>query len=129
MQLHSGKDSPMAYLVGDTPRPRTLVGAACAGLALGVSAVVFTDTLFWLRVFLFALAFDIGAGWVSNLSHSTRSFWNKQSRALRVSYIVVHLVVYPAALWVLADPVWVWGLLVVALLGKVGAFVVVQVKS
>ena len=129
MQLHSGKDSPMAYLVGDTPRPRTLVGAACAGLALGVSAVVFTDTLFWQRVVLFILSFDIAAGWVSNLSESTRSFWKKRSRALQVSYIVIHLAVYPVALWVLTNSVWMWGFLFLALLGKVGAFMVGRVKS
>ena len=129
MQLHSGKDSPMAYLVGDAPRSRTLVGAACAGLALGLFAFAFTGTLAWQRVVLFTLAFDIGAGWVSNLSESTRSFWKKRSRGLQVSYIVIHLAVYPVALWVPTDSVWVWGLLLIALLGKLGAFVVGLVKS
>ena len=124
MRSHSRRVSALAYLVGDAPRPRTLVGAACAGLALGLVAFFFTDTSTWQRVVLFALAFDIGAGWVSNLSESTRSFWKKRSRALQVSYIVIHLGLYPVALWVLTDSVWVWGLLLIALLGKLGAFVV-----
>lgn len=119
----------IAYLVGDAPRPRTLVGAACAGLALGLVAFFFTDMSTWQRVVLFTLAFDIGAGWVSNLSESTRSFWRKRSRGLQVSYIVVHLAVYPLALWLLTDSLLVWGILGMALLGKVGAFMLGRVKS
>lgn len=129
MRSHSRKVSALAYLVGESPRPRTLLGAACGGLALGLFALYFTDTLLWERVLLFALTFDIAAGWISNLSESTRSFWKKRSRALQVSYIVIHLGLYPVALWVLTDSVWVWGFLLIALLGKLGAFVVGLVKS
>lgn len=129
MQFHSRKVSPIAYLVGESPRSRTLVSAAFAGLALGVTAVLFADTLFWQSIVLFTLSFDIAAGWVSNLSESTRSFWKRRSLVLQVSYIVLHLAVYPAALWVLTDSVGVWGLLIMALLGKLGAFMVGLVKS
>ena len=36
---------------------------------------------------------------------------------------------WAVALWVLADSVWVWGLLIMALLGKLGAFMVGLVTS
>lgn len=118
-----------AWLVGITPTKRTLVVAGVAGLALAGVVTLATSQLGWGHIVLLLLAFDIGAGWVSNLSQSTRSFWKTRSRALQVSYVILHLALYPVALWVLADSVWVWGFLFMALLGKVGAFVVGLVKS
>ena len=120
---------PLAYLVGETPRPRTLWFALGVALAISVPPLFFNTTSFWEQALLFLLAFDIAAGWLSNLTESTRSFWKTRSRALQVSYIVIHLAVYPVVLWVLTDSVWVWGFLFMALLGKLGAFMVGLVTS
>lgn len=121
--------SLIAWLVGITPTKRTLVVAGVAGLALAGVVTLATSQMGWGHIVLFLVAFDIGAGWVSNLSQSTRSFWKTRSRAVQVGYIVLHLAFYPVALWVLADSVWVWGLLIMALLGKLGAFMVGLVTS
>lgn len=123
------RTSPIAYLVGENPRPRTLVFAASAGLFLAVLTVVYGAQPGWGQVVLFLLSFDIAAGWVSNLSASTRHFWRQRSRALHVAYVVAHLTVYPLLLWTLIDSLWIRALLLLALLGKLSAFVVGLDKS
>ena len=113
-----------AWLVGRHPKKRTLAIAGAGGLLLGIVAVATNDVVWWANVILFALAFDLAAGFVSNLSHSTRSFWSSQSSFLRATYVVAHLSVYPLAIWILVSSSVVGGLLALVLAAKILAFVI-----
>jgi hypothetical protein len=110
--------------VGRHPKKRTLAIAGAGGLLLGIVAVATNGVVWWANVILFALAFDLAAGFVSNLSHSTRSFWSSQSFFLRATYVVAHLSVYPLAIWILVSSSVVGGLLALVLAAKILAFVI-----
>jgi len=112
-----------AWLVGRHPKKRTLAIAGAGGLLLGIVAVATNDVVWWANVILFALAFDLAAGFVSNLSHSTRSFWSNRSFYLRATYVVAHLSVYPLAIWILVSSSVLGGLLTLVLAAKILAFV------
>ncbi len=112
-----------AWLVGRHPKKRTLAIAGAGGLLLGIVAVATNDVVWWANVILFALAFDLAAGFVSNLSHSTRSFWSSQSFYLRATYVVAHISVYPLAIWILVSSSVLGGLLTLVLAVKILAFV------
>jgi len=112
-----------AWLVGRHPKRITLAIAGVGGLLLGIVAVATNDVVWWAKVILFALAFDLAAGFVSNLSHSTRSFWSSQSFYLRATYVVAHLSVYPLAIWILVSSSVLGGLLTLVLAAKILAFV------
>ena len=113
-----------AWLVGRHPKKRTLAIAGVGGLLLGIVAVATNDVVWWANVILFALAFDLAAGFVSNLSHSTRSFWSSRSFFLRATYVVAHLSVYPLAIWMLVSSSVLGGFLLLVLGAKVLAFVI-----
>ena len=113
-----------AWLVGRHPKKSTLAIAGAGGLLLGIFAVATNDVVWWANVILFALAFDLAAGFVSNLSHSTRSFWSSQSFYLRATYVVAHLSVYPLAIWILVSSSVLGGLLTLVLAAKILAFVI-----
>ena len=113
-----------AWLVGRHPKRSTLAIAGVGGLLLGIVAVATNDVVWWANVILFALAFDLAAGFVSNLSHSTRSFWSSQSFFLRATYVVAHLSIYPLAIWILVSSSVVGGLLALVLAAKILAFVI-----
>ena len=112
-----------AWLVGKQPKRSTLAIAGVGGLLLGIVAVAANDVVWWANVILFALAFDLAAGFVSNLSHSTRTFWSSRSFFLRVTYVVAHLSVYPLAIWILVSSNVLGGLLALVLAAKILAFV------
>ena len=112
-----------AWLVGRHPRRITLVIAGASGVLLGLGTLVSSEAPSWTDLILFVLAFDLAAGFVSNLSNSTRSFWSGQSLFLRATYVVLHLLAYPLAIWALvASPL--WGSVLSAVLGaKIVSFV------
>ena len=112
-----------AWLVGRHPKRSTLAIAGVGGLLLGIVAVATNDVVWWANVILFALAFDLAAGFVSNLSHSTRSFWSSRSFFLRATYVVAHLSVYPLAIWMLVSSSVLVLLLALVLAAKILAFV------
>ena len=112
-----------AWLLGRHPKKSTLAIAGAGGLLLGIFAVATNDVVWWANVILFALAFDLAAGFVSNLSHSTRSFWSSQSFYLRATYVVAHLSVYPLAIWILIPSSVLVLLLALVLAAKILAFV------
>ena len=113
-----------AWLVGRQPRTITLVIAGVSGVLLGLGTLVSSEAPSWTDLILFVLAFDLAAGFVSNLSNSTRSFWSGQSLLLRATYVVLHLLAYPLAIWALASSA-LWGSVLSAVLGaKIVAFIV-----
>jgi hypothetical protein len=112
-----------AWIVGRHPKRITLAIAGVGGLLLGIVAVATNDVVWWANVILFALAFDLAAGFVSNLSHSTKSFWSSQSFYLRATYVVAHLSVYPFAIWILVPSSVLVLLLALVLAAKILAFV------
>ena len=112
-----------AWLVGRHPKKSTLVVSGVGGLLLGIVAVATNGVVWWAKVILFALAFDLAAGFVSNLSHSTRSFWSSQPFYLRATYVVAHLSVYPLAIWLLVSSSVLGGLLTLVVAAKILAFV------
>ena len=113
-----------AWLVGKQPKRSTLAIAGVGGLLLGIVAVAANDVVWWANVILFALAFDLAAGFVSNLSHSTKSFWSSRSFFLRATYFVAHLSVYPFAIWILVPSSVLGGLPTLVLAAKILAFVI-----
>ncbi len=113
-----------AWLVGRHPKKRTLAIAGAGGLLLGIVAVATNDVVWWANVILFALAFDLAAGFVSNLSHSTRSFWSSQSFFLRATYVVAHVTIYPLAIWALISSDVLGFFLSVVLGVKILAFII-----
>lgn len=112
------------WLVGRHPKIRTLVTAGAGGLLLGVSTVDTNVLAWWVNVIVFALAFDLAAGFVSNLSHSTRSFWYSRSFALRATYVLTHLTLYPLAIWELVPSDLLRGFLAAVLGAKIVTFVI-----
>jgi hypothetical protein len=115
--------SLLIWLVGESPSKVTIAIAGAGGLLLGIVVVVTNDVVWWANVILFALAFDLAAGFVSNLSHSTRSFWSSRSFFLRATYVVAHLSVYPFAIWILVPSSVLVLLLALVLATKILAFV------
>jgi hypothetical protein len=112
-----------AWLVGRQPRTTTLVIAGASGVLLGLMTLVSSEAPSWTDLILFVLAFDLAAGFVSNLSNSTRSFWSGQSLFLRATYVFLHLLAYPLAIWALVSSA-LWGSVLSAVLGaKIVAFI------
>ena len=112
------------WLVGRHPRRITLVIAGASGVLLGLATLGSSETPWWTDLILFLLAFDLAAGCVSNLSSSTRSSWSGQSLFLRATYVVLHLLAYPLAIWALVSSA-LWGSVLSAVLGaKIVAFIV-----
>lgn len=110
--------------MGRQPRGITLVIAGTSGVLLGLMTLLSSEVPSWTDLILFVLAFDLGAGFVSNLSNSTRSFWSGQSLFLRATYVVLHLLAYPLAIWALASSA-LWGSVLSVVLGaKIVAFIV-----
>lgn len=115
-----------AWLVGRQPRGITLVTAGASGALLGLISLALNEAAWWANAILFVLAFDLAAGFVSNLSYSTRSFWSGQSFFLRATYVVAHLLVYPLAIWALVSSAILGAALSAVLGAKVVAFIVVR---
>jgi hypothetical protein len=114
----------LIWLVGESPSNITIAFAGAGGLILGIVVVVTNGVVWWANVILFALAFDLAAGFISNLSHSTKSFWSSQSVFLRASYVFAHVTVYPLAVWALVSSSALGGLLTLVLAAKILAFVI-----
>jgi hypothetical protein len=113
-----------AWLVGRHPKIGTLVIAGISGLLLGAGVVAANEQVWWMNVIVFALAFDLVAGFVSNLSHSTRTFWSSRSSLLRINYVLAHLTVYPLAIRELVSSNVLVGFLAAVLAAKVIAFII-----
>lgn len=111
--------------IGDRPQPLDVGAMMVAGLALAGVVLVFTPMPDWRTFVLALLAWDIGAGMVSNATRATREAWrNAASRYDRISFIVSHLTVYPVVLFWLADGEIALALLVCAfLIAKVMLFI------
>ena len=63
----SGCPTLGAWLVGRQPRGITLVIAGASGVLLGLMTLVSSEAPSWTDLILFVLAFDLAAGFVSNL--------------------------------------------------------------
>jgi len=112
-----------AAIVGRDPDPHVLLTAVLTGAALAVLVLGVERSAPTVRVLAALLVLDVGAGLVSNASRSTRSFWAGRSVAARMTFVVVHLTVYPAALILLIGTAWLQWSLVGALLVKTVLFV------
>jgi hypothetical protein len=113
-----------AWLVGRQPRGITLVIAGASGVLFGLILLAANEAAWWASAILFLLAFDLAAGFVSNLSTSTRSFWSGQPLFLRATYVVLHLLAYPLAIWALVSSAILGAVLSAVLGAKIVAFVV-----
>ncbi len=112
------------WLVGRHPKVGTVIVSGALGFLLGGIALSTNEGSWWVNSILFVLAFDLAAGFVSNLSHSTRSFWSSQSFFLRATYVVAHLSFYPLTIWILVSSSVLGGLLALVLAVKILAFVI-----
>lgn len=115
---------PTAYLLGEKPHPVTIVAALIVALAMAAIVLVRIDQWDWQSVLLIILAADIGAGLVSNATEATRARWRGAENArLRTAFLVVHLTLYPAALFFLTrGDTLLFGILATILLAKVMVF-------
>jgi len=98
------------------------VTAGAGGALLGTITLTSGTAVWWVNFALFAVAFDLAAGFVSNLTRSTRTFWSAQKLRLRGAYVLVHLIAYPLAIWALAPSAELGVLLSAVLAAKIGAF-------
>ena len=111
-------------IVGERGHPLDLVASIITGLALGALVLFHADAFDWSSAVLALAAIDIGAGLVSNATRATRESWREKatSRA-RISFLAVHLTVYPTVVIGLAFPDWqLAGILCTFLLAKVILF-------
>ena len=111
-----------AWLVGREPERGTVVTAGAGGALLGTITLTSGTAVWWVNFALFAVAFDLAAGFVSNLTRSTRTFWSAQKLRLRGAYVLVHLIAYPLAIWALVPSAELGVLLSAVLAAKIGAF-------
>jgi hypothetical protein len=110
------------WLIGRTPRLGTLLLAAAVGGLLAAAVIVVDDSHWLIRAVGAVLAFDVGAGLVSNASASTHAQWVASSRRLQVGFVVVHLTIYPLVLLLLVDDRMLGWSLVALLLAKTMLF-------
>lgn len=91
------------YILGEKPHPGTMASALLAGLAMAMVVAMRADEWDWQTILLMLLAADIGAGLVSNATEATRARWRARTGpGPRIAFLVVHLTLYPAALFLLA---------------------------
>jgi hypothetical protein len=109
-------------IVGREPNPRILAAAVLVGVVLAAAVLGVERSEPFTRMVAALLALDVGAGLVSNASRSTRSYWAERSRVARLTFLVVHLSVYPAALVLLVGEAWLQWLLIGALCIKTALF-------
>lgn len=94
----------LALLVGENPRPFDIVASLAVGAILAVFVIWQAPQMGWKAILLATLAFDIGAGLVSNATAATRKAWQTMGTpARRRGFVLTHLTLYPAALFWLAD--------------------------
>jgi hypothetical protein len=117
-----GPVQPLAWILGETPTPRTAITAGVLGAGFAVAVVLASPAVGWMRLILLFLAWDLAAGLVSNLSASTRAFWRARPQGWRWAFIAVHGSVYPLVIWSLVGPGAVMWILMAALLAKIAAF-------
>jgi hypothetical protein len=113
---------PLAWILGETPMPRTVVAAGVLGAGVAAAVVLASPGAWWMQLCLLLLAFDLAAGLVSNLSASTRAFWRARPASLQRAFIVLHVSAYPLAIWALAGTGAVAALLLVILAAKIAGF-------
>jgi hypothetical protein len=113
----------MKWAFGVDPNPRNIAIAITFGAALAALVLLFDPTQWWARIAAALLAFDIGAGLISNATKATAAKWRSAPKLARTIYIAGHLSIYPLALFALvANPALFW-LLIALLLVKTGLFI------
>jgi hypothetical protein len=113
----------MKWAFGVDPNPRNIAIAITFGAALAALVLLFDPTQWWPRIAAALLAFDIGAGLISNATKATAAKWRSAPKLARTIYIAGHLSIYPLALFALvANPALFW-LLIALLLVKTGLFI------
>ena len=90
-------------LTGDRPNWLNIAAMVAVGLSLAVLVLTEMPHFDWRSVLLALLAADIGAGLISNATEATRKAWREGAgKRGRAVFLLVHLTVYPAALFWLA---------------------------
>lgn len=86
------------WFVGENPQRRTILLATAVGTSLAVSVLVIDSSPWWIRIIAALLAWDVGAGLISNLSQSTHDQWASATRTAQIAFVALHLTLYPLAL-------------------------------
>lgn len=113
----------MRLLVGDRPRPLNIALMLLMGAMLAFFTFCLLGVGHWMHWMVLGLAFDIGAGLISNATQSTNQAWREQPVHRQKSFVLLHLTLYPLAVVFLSRDLWVSLLLLGFLLVKVGFFV------
>jgi hypothetical protein len=111
-----------ALLIGEAPSLGKIILVLLGGIACGLLSLIFSIPFELRYLFGSILAFDIGAGLVSNLFSSTAKEWRKRPLWMRWLFVIAHLTVYPLGVYWLFVGSPVWPFLLGLLLVKVGAF-------
>lgn len=112
-------------LFGDQPRAGDVLAAAIVAIAAAALVAIRIQHWDWQAVLLLLLAADIGAGLVSNATRATRSAWRQLTgRTAKALFIIVHLGLYPLALFLLTrGDIALFGILAALLLAKTALFI------
>lgn len=111
--------------VGEQPQALDLGAMALAGFALAGVTLALAPAIDWCLLVLAVLAWDIGAGLVSNATAATREAWRRHaSKSDRYGFMISHLTVYPIVLyWLASGDLVLTGLVCAFLLAKVILFI------
>lgn len=112
----------MNLLVGASPRKADIVLALMLGMLLATSSLMLQPQVSWTAIVTALLAFDIGAGLISNTTVSTNQEWQKQSTRRQWFFVIFHLTLYPVAIVFLSQSPMVSYILIGFLLIKTGLF-------
>ena len=111
-----GRTEIMKLLFGETSIGKTMLMIAF-GFVMGVFVYFLTkDNLTWHSMVGCVLAFDIGAGLLSNATSETNIAWQEKPKWLSVVFILFHLTVYPLVLLLTFKNFVYIGLFLIALL-------------
>lgn len=113
----------MKWAFGLDPNPRNIAVALTFGATLAALVLLFDPTQWWARLIAALLAFDIGAGLISNATKATAAKWRSAPKLARTIYIAGHLSIYPLALFALVVNSTLFWVLIVLLLVKTGLFI------
>jgi len=109
-------------LLGESPSRIKIILVLAGGTTLALFTGLLSTPFHLRYLFGAVFAFDIGAGWVSKLFPSTAASWRKAAPWARIVFVILHVTLYPLAVFFLLSGSLAMPYLLAILFLKVGAF-------